>query len=321
VETAERLEAIDQFRGFAIIMMALANYLGGVHIVPWWLKHAEDVGLTFIDLVAPFFIFAIGLTYRPSAERRIARSGWWRTVEHFSKRFLALLGLGALISAAEIWAGASPRGIAWGVLQAIGVAGLVTLAVIRLSRGVRLVVGLALLGAYQVLLDRHWLQVVLQSPHGGIQGSLAWSAMLILATVLADLFHDLPQGRKMYPYSAILTLLAGIALSVLVPVSKNRVSASYVLISLGVSGLLFWGFHLLAGRLHFTIPLLSAWGRNPLLLYFLHYLVIGIYVLPGIPVWHTDAPAWLVALQALGMIAVLSGVAWFLRARDLIFSL
>ena len=59
METTERLEAIDQFRGFAIMMMALANYLGGVNIVPWWLKHAQDVGLTFVDLVAPFFIFAI----------------------------------------------------------------------------------------------------------------------------------------------------------------------------------------------------------------------------------------------------------------------
>ena len=321
METTERLEAIDQFRGFAIMMMALANYLGGVNIVPWWLKHAQDVGLTLVDLVAPFFIFAISLTYRPSAERRIAHNGWWRTAEHFSRRFLVLLGIGALISAVEVWVGASPKGIAWGVLQAIGVAGLVTLTVIRLSQGARLVVGLVLLGVYQALLDRYWLQVVLKSPHGGIQGSLAWSAMLILATVLADLFHDLPRGRRIYPYAILLVLLAGIALSALVPVSKNRVSASYVLISLGASGLLFWGFHLLADRLGFIVPLLSAWGRNPLLLYFLHYLVIGVYVLPGIPAWHVDAPAWLIALQALGLLAVLSGVAWFLRSKDLAFSL
>ena len=56
----KRIEAIDQFRGLTIIGMVLANYLAGVRSAPPCLRHADDIGLTVIDLVAPFFIFEIG---------------------------------------------------------------------------------------------------------------------------------------------------------------------------------------------------------------------------------------------------------------------
>ena len=49
----QRIEAIDQYRGIAVILMVIANYLADVTTVPGWLKHAPDVGLTVIDLIAP----------------------------------------------------------------------------------------------------------------------------------------------------------------------------------------------------------------------------------------------------------------------------
>ena len=76
MSASPRIASIDQFRGFAISAMVLANYLAGVHCVPVWLKHAPDVGLTVADLIAPFFIFAIGLTYGLSARRRIQAVGF-----------------------------------------------------------------------------------------------------------------------------------------------------------------------------------------------------------------------------------------------------
>ena len=89
-----RLPGIDLFRGLAIVLMVLANYLAGPAVVPAWLKHAPDVGLTVIDLVAPFFIFAIGLTFGLSARRRSQRDGWRAAAAHFALRYLALIGLG-----------------------------------------------------------------------------------------------------------------------------------------------------------------------------------------------------------------------------------
>ena len=130
---SKRISSIDLFRGFAILAMVPANYMVGVQIIPAWLKHAPDIGLTVIDLIAPFFIFAIGLTYALSFHRRLERDGAFRTYSYFLTRYLAIIGLGAVISAGETAVGQNPSGIDWGVLQAIGMAGLVTLLVMVYS--------------------------------------------------------------------------------------------------------------------------------------------------------------------------------------------
>lgn len=325
--TPVRLESIDEFRGFAIVAMVFANYWAGAERVPAWLKHAPNVGLTAIDLIAPLFIFAIGLTYGLSARRRLSSDGPRKTSNHFLERYLALLGIGSLVAAGGGWFGYDERELSWGVLQAIGMAGLLTLPFIRLTLWARLGIGLALLGTYQVLLDRFWLEAVLGASHGGIQGSLGWAAMLILSTALGDLFHnDRPQCVRHYLGAVALALLLGLALSTWVPVSKSRISASYVLISLGSSGLVFAAFCTLANRLHIRQPqilfhLFSAWGRNPLLLYLLHYLVLGVFALPGIPSWYVEAPPWVAILQLLGMVAILSWIGWYLDRKGWILTL
>ena len=323
-----RLSSIDQFRGFAILLMVLANFMGEVNSIPAWLKHAHDVGLTVIDLIAPFFIFAIGLTYRRSLQRRVAAQGWGATIEHFVRRWLVLLGIGALLVTGEILIYA-PGETNWGVLQAIAVAGLVTLPALRLPTWGRAIAGLGLLAGYQIMLqvpvfgglDKFWLAQVLGAPHGGLLGALSWSAMLILASVLADLFHDEARGRRWFGWAAGLTLAAGALLALWAPVSKNRVSASYVLISLGASALLFGLFHLLCDQRGLSFKLFDVWGQNPLLLYVLHLILLGLIVLPPWPWWNVDAPIWLAVLQMAGLVGVLSWIGLFLQRKQWLFSL
>ena len=316
-----RLESIDQFRGFAIVTMVLANFTSGIHTIPAWLHHAPDIGLTLPDLVAPFFIFAIGLTYGLSMQQRASRDGWVKTLEHSFCRFMAILGIGSLMITIGLAYLNDPTMINWGVLQSIGVAGLMTVLVIRLPTLWRLGVGAVVLGGYQVLLDRYWVDVTIRSPHGGLQGALAWGAMLILSTVLADLFHDVARGCKVYPWASLAVLALGVGLAFLFPVSKHRVSSSYVIITLGVSALVFWGFHLLNEGLRVRVPLLSAWGQNPLLLYLLHYIGIGLFFLPGVPALYTDAPLWVVGPELALLLAALSWIAWRLQRSGYIFSL
>jgi predicted acyltransferase len=179
IPNSQRLDSIDQFRGFAIMLMVLVNYLAGVKRVPAWLKHAPDVGLTITDLVAPLFIFAIGLTYGRSWRQRSAWDGKLKAAQHFFTRFMALVGIGAILSTGEIWLEIDGTTVNWGVLQAIGTAGIVTLFVIGLPAGWRAPIGLGLLAGYQYLLDSFWLINVLQSPHGGLPGSLGWTGLMI----------------------------------------------------------------------------------------------------------------------------------------------
>jgi predicted acyltransferase len=317
---SSRLAAIDYFRGLAIILMVLSNFSVSVAIVPSWLKHAHDIGLTINDLIAPLFIFAIGLTFGLSVRRRAQRTSRWEAIQQAATRYLAIFGLGAIISAGGLLAGYSAGEVGWGVLQAIGIAGLLALPTLFLPTGWRFGIGLVLLGVYQVLLDRFWLQTVLGAPHGGFLGAFSWTAMLILATALADLYHD-PQKRKLYLLAVVLFLAGGIALSFFSPISKNRVSAAYVLVSLGASGVLFGLFHLFVERVKRRLPLLVAWGKNPLLLYLLHYVVIAIFFLPGIPALYAEAPAWLVLLEAAFLLGVLSWVAWILERKNWIWKL
>jgi predicted acyltransferase len=320
IRNMNRLPAIDQFRGFAILTMVLANYMGGVQLIPGWLKHAPDIGLTMIDLVAPFFIFAIGLTYGLSFHRRLERDGAGKTYGHFATRYLALIGLGAVISAGETALGENPAGIDWGVLQAIGAAGLLALLVIRLPAVYRWLISAGVLIVYQGILDHFLLDLTLRSPHGGLFGSVSWGAMLILGTALADLFHDDGKRKWFLPVSLAIFLL-GIGLAFLLPVSKHRVSSSYVLISTGASALLFALFYFLAGRFKMDLHLLNVWGKNPLFLYLLHYLLIGIFYLPGIPFLYTAAPLWLVLLEIIFLIFVLTLIAYWMERRNIIIKL
>jgi len=318
--TTKRILSIDQFRGFAILTMVLANYMGGVKLIPAWLKHAPDVGLTVIDLIAPFFIFAIGLTFGLSFHRRLERDGALKTYTYFLTRYLAIIGLGAIISAGETAIGENTTGVDWGVLQAIGMAGLAALVVIRLPSLYRWLIGAGILVVYQTVLDRFLLDFTIRSPHGGLYGSLDWAAMLILGTALADLFHSEGRGRKAFPWVSGLILALGVALAFVSPVSKHRVSPAYVLITLGVSALLFLAFHL-AERFDWQGRFLVVWGKNPLTLYFLHYLLIGLVFVPGIPAIYQDAPLWLVLIEMVALVGGISAVAYWMDRKNVVISL
>jgi predicted acyltransferase len=313
-DTRQRLESIDEFRGFSILLMVLANYLVGPHVVPAWLKHAPDIGFTVIDIIAPMFIAAIGLTFGVSFRARLVRDGRRTTIEHFLFRNLALIGIGTLFTVSEnVWGLTAESD--WGVLQAIGFAGLIALLFIAMPVRLRWLAGLLLLVAYQFQLNSFWLANVLSSAHGGLEGALSWGAMLVMATALGDLFNDVSKGRRWFPAASAGVLALGLLLAFIVPVSKNRVSASYVLITLGASDLIFWCFHIFDERFGRSIPILREWGRNSLLLYVMHGVLLGIFVAPRIPGWYELAPVWLVILQALFIVGTLSWVGWVLDRR------
>jgi len=307
--------AIDRFRGLAIVLMVLVNYLGGIGWIPAILKHAPDIGFTFADTVAPMFIFAIGLNFGPSFEKRL-QGGRLSATMHFVTRYFALVGIGALFTLGGTAVAGQPTD--WGVLQAIGVAGLICLVFIRQSASVRFTAGMLILCAYQFALDRWTLGSVLASVQGGFWGTLSWGAMLILATAMADQWR---KGIKPYTIGCSVMAVLGAASAYLEPVSKNRVSISYVLITLAISGFVFLLFSI--GSRKFKVPagFLCWWGKNPIALYILHLMILGLFAIPSVAWWYANAPVWLAALQLALLFGALSAIAFAMHRRKLIIKL
>jgi predicted acyltransferase len=141
--------------------------------------------------------------------------------------------------------------------------------------------------------------------------------MLILATALGDVYLDERVNRRAFPLLSVGLVLAGLALALMIPLSKDRASASYVILSLGLSGLVFYLFHWMHEHWKLKLPILTDWGRNPLLLYLLHYVLLAIFALPASPFWYIEAPGWLVVLQISALIGILSWVGHTLNQRRL----
>jgi hypothetical protein len=230
------------------------------------------------------------------------------------------VGLGSILTLLGHLSGIYESTVHWGLLQALGAAGLIALLFIRLPTVPRALVGLLLLATYQVLLDRVWLDLVRAAPHNGPWGALSWGAMLILATAVADLYHHVPQ-RRAVTWVSLAALGVGLVLALWFPISKSRASATYVLVSLGLSGATFMAIHLLAERFSCGLAVLSAWGRNALFLYLLHGIAIGLFVIPPLPRWHTNGAPWLLFLQATTLVGFLSYVGLALDRRRLYWTL
>jgi predicted acyltransferase len=306
-----RILSIDRLRGVLVILMVGGVHLAGVEVVPAFLKHAPDIGLTIADTVAPAFVFVIGLNYGPSFARRMRR-GTAPAVRHFVVRYLALIGIGAIIAAGATTFAAQPTD--WGVLQAIGVAGLICLPAIRLPAWARFGVGLLVLWGYQVALDAFMLPSVLHSVQGGLFGALSWGALLLMSTAVADVWRS---GLRPYGICCALLVVAAAIAAVLVPVSKVRVSLSYVLVTLAISALVFLAFDL-ASRVVAQRPgFFCWWGENALALYVLHLVILAIVVVPPVAWWYVGAPYWLAAAQLAVILAVLSAVAWWAHRRGI----
>jgi predicted acyltransferase len=72
---ASRLVSLDALRGFTIAAMIVANFPGSEQYVFFTLRHTKWNGLSFTDLIAPIFLFVVGVSIvlayaKPLAEQR-----------------------------------------------------------------------------------------------------------------------------------------------------------------------------------------------------------------------------------------------------------
>ncbi len=290
-----RYMSIDIFRGLAIAAMIFVNTISPFENTPAWSKHAINFGLTYVDLVAPFFIFAIALTFKMSFTSTLKREGRIQAYVKFIRRYAAFLGFGLLGSILI-----SPAGInfGWGVLQSIGIAGMFTVFFIEIPRFYRFIIGFMFLEIYQFVIgltvnvDGVFMTISdlgFRDAHGGFIGGFGYGVMMLLSTAIVDDFRELKKLLFLI-YGLIFTVF-GVSLHFIwvgygFPsyggLSKLRVSHSYILLTIGLAALSFWLIWLLYD--HFNVTknksyFLEPQGKNAFFLFLIQPIFLSLATL------------------------------------------
>ena len=282
--------SIDQFRGFAIFGMIMVNYLNHFAVIPETFKHPH-YGMTFANTIAPFFLIAVGMGFRISFVRMVARSGYKPALIHTIKRYLILIFIGFVLYGPDI------KVDIWDALVDIGFSGLLALPFITKSTRVRTVAAISFLIVYQLLFiyAGYGAWTMANSIDGGPLGPISWVSILLFGTVLYDLLNDYC-SKDFIRYTLIygtLLIVIGYMLSLLQPqenwqFSQRSMSIAYPILSSGIGFITFLLFYVVNDIKKIEIPHLTVLGMNPLLLYIVQNILIALHggVLPS------NAPLW-----------------------------
>ncbi len=318
---AERLLALDVFRGLTMAAMVIVNNPGDWGHVYWPLLHAEWHGWTPTDLIFPFFLFIVGVSLTLSS----------RTLDGFGpilRRTVVIFGLGLLLALFPRFAVARLR---WpGVLQRIAVCYVATTVVYRLiaaggASRARQATRLAMVTV--VLLSGYWAVMMLVPVPGGAAGDLSpegnlaawldravlpgrlwqrtWDPEGLLSTVpaigttilgvLAGLWLREAGRSGRAARGLLLAGVAGVVIGELwglaFPINKNLWTSSYVVFTAG-------GASLLLGALLWVIDVrgLKGWtrpfvvlGTNAITLFVLSGLLVKTLILLRVPTGNTGS--------------------------------
>jgi predicted acyltransferase len=316
VSAPVRDQPLDAYRGLAVAGMALVNLEDPFTAALPGLAHSSWNGLTFADLVFPFFVLGVGLS-TPLAVDRPEPASWIKVVG----RALGLVALGLVFN----WL-LHPRPDFWtvrasGVLQRIGLVYLACAGLAKTTRtalpafvGAAIVMGLH--GAALLAVPAPGEAVVSLAPG---QGLSAWLDRTLLPGRLPRSGYD-PEG-VLSSLSAIATgligvgvmrhvasrrvnaepwirevlggglglVVLGLALSGVTPINKQLWTPSYALLTAGL-GLLTWsGLTLIwpAVRGEAWSSAITILGRTALTFYTVHMLVIAALMpkLGGLHIW------------------------------------
>ena len=283
--------SIDQFRGFAIFGMILVNYLGHFDVIPQTFKHPH-YGMTFANAIAPYFLIAVGMGFRISFVKMVARAGYRTSAIHSLKRYLILIFIGLVLYGPNI------KTDIWDALVDIGFAGILALPFILRSKTVRTIASFSFLIIYQLLFVfagyGEWTMA--NSIDGGPLGPLSWVSILLFGTVLYDFLQECSSRdfiRKTLIYGIILMLL-GYLLSLLQPqevwqFSQRSMSMAYPIFASGLGFITFLFFYLVNDVYKIELPHFTVLGINPLLLYVIQSILIALHgsLLPSkAPLWQ-----------------------------------
>ncbi|MFX1237010.1 MAG: heparan-alpha-glucosaminide N-acetyltransferase domain-containing protein [Promethearchaeota archaeon] len=288
----KRLLSIDFFKGMTILLMVFVNTTRTFLNIPPWSKHAVDVGLTYVDVIAPFFLFMMALNFKISFLRRVRQEGKKVTYLHFIRRYVIFIVVGVFLTLGEDDSGQLI--IHWGTLQVLGMSGLIALFIIELNPNLRLVIGILFLGIHQALLETDLKQLIYDGVEGGILAAFSWGGMMILSTVIAEgLIEYKSEGLKStiishFLATGIILTILGAELNLLTDINPNWIisrqymSVSYCIITIGISALTFFliflifDFHDKDIKYLRNENLISVIGKNAFALFIIHIVIVAI---------------------------------------------
>ncbi len=311
---AHHLESLDVFRGMTIAAMILVNNPGDWGQVFAPLLHAYWTGLTFADVVFPWFIFIMGFAmpfaFARRHERGHARSHLHRRI---LQRVIWLIVLGLVLNAVAAWPAVTPLRIP-GILQRIAIAYLVaSLVVLHLDAGGWVVAIAVLLMGHWALLTRmpfdgfpagtltpehnvaRYVDTVVLGKHAitrsldpeGLLGVIPSAATALIGALIGDVVRRASADRmriRVLLIAGVGALAAGLGWSHVFPLSKPLWTGSYVLVVTGLAMLVMAGMYALidvAGWRSWARPFVWL-GVNPLAIYCLSDVIGHLLELPWV---------------------------------------
>lgn len=300
----KRLMSLDVFRGITMLGMLLVNNIALDTATPKQLAHASwNAGLTFADLVFPWFLFIVGVAipYSAASARRRKVPGWRYDLKILS-RTATLILLGCLIDSSI----ARAPMFDLGVLQLIGLAYLVAALLYELPLSRRLLIAGGMLVAYWAVLRfvpvpgvgnvfteerniiSHLNQVYLVRYNlAGLISVIPTAALVLIGSAVGDLLRSKGSGAKIVGQLLILgaaLTVGGLLWSLDLPFNKPLWTTSYVIYTAGLGTLVLALLYLIldVNRWRWWAWPFAILGMNAIFIYVVPILV-KLYILSD---WH-----------------------------------
>ena len=299
-----RLLSLDAFRGAVIIAMILANAPGDGYVRYGMLTHAVWNGWTFVDLIAPAFLWIIGLAMVFSFQRRMEEgTNLSRLSLHIFRRSLIIFLIGIVLNLCEIYQSPDKWSIIkyMGVLQRIGISYLFT-AMLFIIAGIRghvvwviagpliytlLILFVPVPGAGTGVLEpvgnaASYIDDLILGQHGGLPHtllSLFDSTTTMSFGVLVGYLLKIETSLQKKTFWLLASGAGLILLSELtnqwMPINRRLWTPSFVFLTAGISTITFCALYWLveiAGYRKWTKPLV-VFGLNPIIIIFFSELI------------------------------------------------
>jgi predicted acyltransferase len=289
-----RLSFLDAARGLAVIAMLLANLVNVFAPErPRWLAHNLGDELQLFDLPAPVFQFLIGTSLMLFLARH-ARPGAPDAVTRLAiRRFVLLIGLGGVLDALA----AGHLEVRWGVLQTLGMGGLVAVVFAGMSDVVAL-------GVAALILATHY------GPGNNAVHRSAVDCMPFLSLTLLGLVVGRPLAagdragfRRRALIAAVTCLMLALGLRLAgIPFNKVTGTSSFIALAGGVGSTLMVALESFDASGLQAPRSLTLLGANALTAWVLQYVLVFY------PVTYAVTPPDLSEVFNLGVVVVVTGL-------------